>query len=83
MIGGALALAGVVPGGRIGRGGESVGPAVAYPTVHALPAFPAPAFLSLVAQVHSWGKLFTVLHLKVKQAIYRQGRGRKKRSGNR
>jgi len=49
----ALALAGVVPGGRIGCGWDSVGPAVTHPAIHALPAFPAPVLLSLVAQVHS------------------------------
>jgi hypothetical protein len=54
VIGAAPAVAGVVPGGRIGRGREAIGPAVAHPAVHTRPGFPAPVVLSFVTQAHSW-----------------------------
>jgi hypothetical protein len=55
----ALALAGVVPGRRVGRGRDSIAPAVTHPAIHALPAFLSPAMLSFVAQVRSPQNLWT------------------------
>jgi hypothetical protein len=55
----ALALARVVPGGRIGGGRNSLGPAVTHPAIHALPAFLSPAVLSMIGQLHSPHKLWT------------------------
>ena len=53
MIADALAFAGVVPGRSVGRGWNSVGPAVAHPAIHAYAAFLASGALSLVGQTHS------------------------------
>ncbi|MGA3328075.1 MAG: hypothetical protein ABSF45_26795, partial [Terriglobia bacterium] len=62
MIGDAPAFTGVVPGRRIGRGWDSVGPAVTHPTVHPLPAFPAPMMPSLFAQAPTSKKLCKTPH---------------------
>jgi hypothetical protein len=59
VIRAALAPASVVPGRRIGRGRNSIGPAVTHPAIHALPAFLSPAMLTLIAQVHSPQNLWT------------------------
>lgn len=59
MIGAAPAFASVMPGRRIGRGWDSVGPAVTHPSIQMPPAFPPPAVLSLVAQAHSLGMVRT------------------------
>jgi hypothetical protein len=61
-IGGAEAFAGVVPGWGIGRGRDSLGPAVTHSAIHVLAAILAPVLLSLVAQAHSSEKIGTVLH---------------------
>lgn len=62
MITAAPAFAGIVPGRGIGRGRNTVGPAVTHPAVHALPAFPASVMLSFVAQTPSSEKLCTTPH---------------------
>ncbi len=53
VIRAAPALSSVVSGGGIRRGWHAISAAVAHPSIHALPAFLAPAMLSIVTQICS------------------------------
>ena len=49
----AAAVAGIVPGRRVGRRRNTVGAAIAHATIHALAAFLAPAVFAVIVQYGS------------------------------